>query len=85
MESTPKELNPQCPKCKQKILQSLSVKCMYCGEPLPEQLHPSDETKRMIIERNAKINAAHDLATEKKQAKTKNKKAAKRPPTLPSP
>ena len=83
MENHSNAIKPHCPKCQQKILQSLSIKCMYCGEVLPEKHHPTEETKRIIIERNVKINAAHDLAMEAKQAKSKKKKTAPKPPIVP--
>lgn len=74
---------PHCPKCKQKILQSISIKCMYCGEILPEKHRPSDEQKKIIVERQIRINAAHDLAMETKQAKSKKRKGAPTPPDIP--
>lgn len=70
------EATPQCPKCQQKVLQSLSTRCMYCGTELPKDFHPSDEQKMAILARHDEINKAHDLAMEAKAAKDnkKNKK-----------
>ncbi len=68
-----------CPKCKQKILQSLSIRCMYCGTELPTDLHPSDSTRQAILARQEASNTMHDLAMSAKEQKKK-----KGPPALPS-
>ena len=78
-------VKPTCPKCRQKILQSLSIRCMYCGAELPKHHHPSDEQKQAILARHEETNRAHDLAMEEKQAKeNKKNKRKKQPPIAPS-
>ena len=67
-----------CPKCKQKILQSLSTRCMYCGAELPTDLHPSDAAREAILARQKASNKMHDLAMSAKDQKKK-----KGPPTAP--
>ena len=69
-----------CPKCQQKILQSLSKRCMYCGAELPSELQPSDDTRQAILSRAEESNKVHDLAMEAKDKK-KNKKGKPQPPT----
>lgn len=43
------EANPTCPKCSRKIMQSISNRCMYCGEALPEEHHLSAEEKNRLL------------------------------------
>lgn len=68
---------PQCPKCHQKVLQSLSTRCMYCGADLPKDYLPTDEQKQAILARHEETNKAHDLAMEAKLAKENKKKKKK--------
>ncbi|WP_054112745.1 hypothetical protein [Marinagarivorans algicola] len=82
MSNTPINEKPHCPKCKQKILQSLSIKCMYCGQILPKQHQPSEAQKTRILERHIKSNEAHDLAMEAKQTQGKKKKGPPKPPDI---
>ncbi|HEY7772580.1 MAG TPA: hypothetical protein VIC26_05340 [Marinagarivorans sp.] len=72
------DAKPACPKCHQKILQSLSTRCMYCGTQLPKNYHPSDEQKQAILARHEETNRAHDLAMEEKQAKENKKNKRKK-------
>ncbi len=85
MSNEPNNEKPHCPQCKQKILQSLSIKCMYCGQILPKQHQPSEAQKTRILERHIKSNEAHDLAMEAKNTKGKNKKkkGPPKPPDMP--
>lgn len=75
---------PHCPKCNQKVLQSLSTRCMYCGADLPKDYLPTDEQKQAILARHEETNKAHDLAMEAKQAQ-ENKKKKKKSPQPPIP
>lgn len=74
---------PHCPQCNQKVLQSLSTRCMYCGAELPKDCQPTDEQKQAILARQEETNKAHDLAMEAKAAKESKKK--KKSPQSPLP
>ena len=39
-----------CLKCGRKIMQSISNRCMYCGEQLPEEHHLSQEEKAKLLQ-----------------------------------
>ena len=73
-----------CPKCHQKLLQSIAKRCMYCGADLPEELHPSDAQRQAVLDRTLEANKAHDIAMEAKQAAAdkKKKKRKPEPPTI---
>ena len=68
-----------CPKCHQKVLQSLSTRCMYCGAELPKDSQPSAEARQAVLHRAQESNKVHDLAM---AAKENSKKKGK--PTPPS-
>jgi uncharacterized Zn finger protein len=76
------ETKPQCPTCQQRVLQSLSTRCMYCGTELPKNLHATDAQKQAILSRHEESNREHDLAMEAK-AKKANKKKKEKPSIQP--
>ncbi len=41
-----KNLTENCGKCNQKLIDLKFDKCMYCGEPLPENLRLTSEEKK---------------------------------------
>lgn len=43
-----------CAKCRQKLVDRTFDKCMYCGQPIPENLRLSDEEKNKSLEEKQK-------------------------------